>query len=384
MRVVMFTTYPGLPWEVDWAKAAATSAEVARVSEVRELTWPAAAGSRYLARDPDDPLHYQLRLARWRPSRVLGRLARQVNARRYEAAVRRVARDRGPVDVLHGHFYWSAYLPRLGRRLGLPYVLTEHHTAWQGHWSVPAPTPLGLRRARRLYANAACVVAVCESLRQRLLGFGMQGNFQVIPNPVDTAAFPAPVAAPPSGAVEVVSVGRLSPAKGFDVLLPAFAEAHQCDPRLRLTVVGDGGDRGALRELRSRLGLEQAVNFTGSLSRAEIGALLQRAHLFALASRAENLTVAVIEALASGLPVVVTDVGGHPELVDEELGRLVPSEDPSAFAKALLEVVASLDSFDRAGIAARTRERYSVERVGGELAAVYAAARSRDRNTKRL
>jgi glycosyltransferase involved in cell wall biosynthesis len=68
--------------------------------------------------------------------------------------------------------------------------------------------------------------------------------------------------------------------------------------------------------------------------------------------------------------VVVTDVGGHPELVAEELGRLVPSEDPSAF--------------DRAGIAARTRERYSVERVGGELAAVYAAARSRDRNTKRL
>jgi glycosyltransferase involved in cell wall biosynthesis len=368
----MFTSHPALPWEKDWMKAAATQAEVVWISEARELTWPTVPGMRFLARAPDEPRHYQVRVPHWRPSRVLGRLARRVTMRRSEAAVRHIIRAHGPVDVMHSHSYWMSYLPRLRRRLGIPYVVTEHATAWQGHSAAPPPSALGLRRARELYRHAACVLAVCESLRQRLTESGLPGNFRVLHNPVDSSGFPDPVAAPPTTEIQVVSVGRLRPAKGFDVLLEALAIARNHDPRLRLTIVGGGEEQAALEGLRSRLGLD-AVEFLGPRSHADVVAALRRAHVFALASRAENLTVAVIEALCVGLPVVVTDVGGHRELVDDRLGRLVPSEDPSAFAEALLEVVAALDRFDRGRIAAETRERFSISHVGAQLADVYAA-----------
>jgi glycosyltransferase involved in cell wall biosynthesis len=376
MRVVMFTSHPGLPWELDWAKAAATVAEVVRVSEVRHLTWPAVPESGFLARDPHDPLHYQVQAVQWRPSRLLGRIARRITARRYAAATRHVMRVHGPVDVLHGHFYWSTFLPALHRSLGVPYVVTEHHTAWQGHWSVPAPTRLGLRWARQLYAEAACVITVCESLRQRLRDFGMEGNFRVVPNPVDTSDFPLVASAPAGDRIEIVSVGRLSPAKGFDILLEALAIARTRVPGLHLSIVGDGSDQLELEQLRSRLGLDGAADFLGRQSRTQIGELLGRAHLFALASRAENLTVAVVEALAAGLPVVTTSVGGHPELVDERVGRLAPPEDASEFALALLEVVANQARFDRAQIAAETRARFSLDQIGAQLAAIYGAARA--------
>ncbi len=383
MRVVMVTEFPGLPWEIDWAKAAATTTELIRITKVGRLSWPAVPGLPFLARSPDDPLLYQLRVLRWRPSRILGRIGLRLTARRYEAAVRHVARTHGSVDLVHGHygFYLSSnYLPRLRHRLGLPYVVTEHHTGWYRHPSTAQPSAAGIRHARRLFAEASRVVVVCEPLRRTLLETGFTGTFRVIHNPVDWTDFPAPTPAP-AGArgpvgdrLEVLSVGRLSAAKGFDVLLDALAAARERDQRLHLTVVGDGPDRGALQERCARLGLDRAVDFAGYLSRAEIVAALARSHLFVLASRVENLTVAVIEALGAGVPVVTTDVGGHREIMRPHLGRLVPAEDVPALADAIVDVAADLHAYDPERIAAQTRERFSVETIGRQLGELYRTA----------
>jgi glycosyltransferase involved in cell wall biosynthesis len=140
---------------------------------------------------------------------------------------------------------------------------------------------------------------------------------------------------------------------------------------VRLDLVGDGPERHELEALSSSLHLQDRVTFHGRRSRAEIGEHLAAADVFALASRAENLTVAVIEALSAGLPVVVTDVGGHRELVDPTNGVLVPPDDPQRLGQALVEVGRDLARFDRDRGAERTRERHDPRHVGKLLGRLY-------------
>lgn len=378
MRIVMIVGYPGVPWETDWVKSAGHAAEVIRLSNTDELTWPKVPGADYLGQDPDDPRHYQIKTFSWRPSRLLGRVSHALMARRYQQAVRYIAGKYGPVDVVHAHFYWAHYLVAMKKALGMPYVVTEHHTSWQGHWTEPPPSPLGIKRARELYADAHTVIAVCRSLEDKIRSYGLGGNFEVIHNPVDASGFALPDAGdrPREGrdTVEFVSVARLAPAKGFDVLLDAFAAASRDDPRLRLTIVGDGRERAKLEEQAERLRIADVVTFAGRLPRPEIARLLGTSDAFVLASRAENLTVAVLEAWCAGLPVVTTDVGGHAEVMEPHLGHLVPSEDTAALADALRAVAAAPEVYDRHRIAVEARKRFAPETVGAELDRIYRSA----------
>ncbi|MCF2529754.1 glycosyltransferase [Yinghuangia soli] len=381
MRIVMIVGYPGVPWETDWVKAAGHAGEVVRLSNTEELTWPQVDGAPFLAQDPDDPRHYQIKTFTWRPSRLLGRLSHVLMARRYQQAVKYVAGKYGPVDVVHAHFYWAHYLVAMKRDMGMPYVVTEHHTSWQGHWTEPPPSPLGIKRARELYADASTVVTVCKSLSDKIAAYGMTGNFEVLHNPVDASGFAMPDASPRAerDTVEFVSVARLAPAKGFDVLLDAFAAASREDARLRLTIVGDGRERAKLEEQAARLRIADVVTFAGRQPRTEIARLLHESDAFVLASRAENLTVAVLEAWCAGLPVVTTDVGGHAEVMEPHLGHLVPSEDTAALAEALRAVAAAPEAYDRQRIAVEARKRFAPEAVGAELDRIYRTAVAGDR-----
>lgn len=381
MRVVMIVGYPGVPWETDWVKSAAHAAEVVRLSNTDELTWPQVEGAPYLAQDPDDPRHYQIKTFSWRPSRLFGRVSHIMMARRYQRAIRYVAGKYGPVDVVHAHFYWAHYLVAMKRELGIPYVVTEHHTSWQGHWTEPPPSPLGIKRARELYADASTVITVCKSLLDKISSYGLTGRFEIIHNPVDASGFPMPGPDPREGrdTVEFVSVARLAPAKGFDVLLDAFAAASRDDPRLRLTIVGDGRERAKLEEQAARLRIADVVTFAGRQPRTEIARLLHTSDAFVLASRAENLTVAVLEAWCAGLPVVTTDVGGHSEVMEPHLGHLVPSEDTAALADALRSVADAPEAYDRHRIAVEARKRFAPETVGAELDRIYRMAAAGDR-----
>ncbi|HSA53354.1 MAG TPA: glycosyltransferase family 4 protein [Yinghuangia sp.] len=377
MRVVVIVGYPGVPWENDWVKASGHAAEVVRLSNTDELTWPQVTGAPYLAQDPDDPRHYQIKTFSWRPSRIFGRVSHAMMARRYRQAVRYIAGRYGPVDVVHAHFYWAHYLVAMKRELGVPYVVTEHHTSWQGHWTEPPPSPLGIKRARELYAGAATVITVCNSLLEKIGSYGLTGNFEVIHNPVDASGFALPDAArldPGRDTVEFVSVARLAPAKGFDVLIDAFAAASRDDPRLRLTIVGDGRERAKLEEQAARLRVADVITFAGRRPRTEIARLLSVSDAFVLASRAENLTVAVLEAWCAGLPVITTDVGGHGEVMEPHLGHLVPSEDTAALADALRAVAAAPQAYDRHRIAVEARKKYAPEAVGAELERIYRSA----------
>jgi glycosyltransferase involved in cell wall biosynthesis len=165
----------------------------------------------------------------------------------------------------------------------------------------------------------------------------------------------------PENAVVVVAVGSLIERKGYDVLIPAVAPLFIGRPERHLLVVGDGPLKPALTALADSQGIGRHTHFLGL--RNDVADLLADANVFALASRAEGLSFAVVEALASGLPVVATDVGGHKEVVTPATGWLVPPSDVAAFRSALDEVVADLPAARTRGVAGSklVAERFSLE-----------------------
>lgn len=190
--------------------------------------------------------------------------------------------------------------------------------------------------ARRLLGWADGVTVVSEHLWTRVLACpGVAAErVRLIPNGIDHA-FWAGIEPCPGDPPLLVFVGRLLPVKGVDVLLEALARVRLELPGTRLAIVGEGDSGDTLRRQVGSLGLGDSVDFTGHLDRMALRELLGRAAAFVLPSRSEGLPLALLEAMAAGLPAVASAVGGVPEVLSTGCGRLVPPEDPVALAGAL-------------------------------------------------
>ena len=171
----------------------------------------------------------------------------------------------------------------------------------------------------------------------------------------------------------VVTCGRISRAKGWRFLLDAFAVYRKEKEMARLVFVGDGEDRDALEAEIGRSGISESVTVTGFLGSVEVAGYLKAADLFVVGSEREGWSIAMLEALATGRPIVTTSVSGASELVtDGRNGFVVPDRDPEVFArmmhKALL--LPDVEAFSRAEVA-----KYSVSRMVEDMGRHWAAVR---------
>jgi glycosyltransferase involved in cell wall biosynthesis len=343
---------------------ARAAAEIADVRVVHLLRAPAARGLVQLERiEGEEP-------AAWRvPYRRFGKpLAQLAFVLGPLALARRFRREGWMPDVIHASSFLSA-LPALllGRLLRRPVAYTEH-------WTIFLPeNPGSLSRAMERLARFALeradlVLPVSGDLEKALRRLAPRARTRVVPNVVDDVFVPA--ARTDGGPVKLLTVGLLdTPRKGVDVLLEALALVPDRE-RLRLDVVGEGELRPGYEELAERLSLAETVTFHALEPKPALAERMRRADLFVLASRYENNPCVVLEAMASGLPVVATRVGGVPELVDATTGRLAEPLDPPSFAAALEDALAA--DFDRAAIATRTKEAFGRPAIARRLAAVYA------------
>lgn len=241
------------------------------------------------------------------------------------------------------HVFFSlptgALLPFLDLR-GTPVVVSlrgsdvpgydPHNRALQVVHRVLAPL------TRWIWRRADRVVALSDSLGQLALHTLPALRYSVVPNGVDLKLF-RPAESPGRirpGPIRCLAVARLVERKGLANLLGALALLER--GRFELEIVGGGADERVLRELAVRLGVANEVRFMGALPRAEVAQRYREADLFTLPSSAESFGNVFAEALASGLPVVATAVGGIPDLVEHGTnGLLVPPGDVSALAKAI-------------------------------------------------
>ncbi len=274
-------------------------------------------------------------------------------------------------DVVHTHTSKAGALGRLaawGRVRAV--VHTPHGHVFHGYFG-PVMTRLFVMAERRLARRCHALVALTAAERDEHLarGVGTSEQWHVIPSGVPVRRLAAAVArcrsetgeAPPIW--QAVSVGRLVPIKGMDRLIRAWAYVQAEKPEARLAIVGDGPERANLQAMIDELGLGN-IELAGWRDPVPY---LASADRFVLLSRNEGMGRSVVEAMAAGLPCVVSEVCGLAELVDVSVGATVAADDAPAVAQALMR------PWD-AGIRVRARARaddYAEEVMVARLEALY-------------
>jgi len=265
---------------------------------------------------------------------------------------------------------------RLGRWLRLPVTITLRGT------EVPHSRDPALRvRMMRTLKSAARVFAVSDSLRRLALQLGVAPDrSEVVGNGVDVEIFQPVDRAEarrrfglPDTAKVLISVGGLVERKGMHRVIDCLPGLLAAQPNLHYLIVGSGGPEGDMRpELEAqvaRLGLGGRVHFLGALPPAELKWPLSAADVFVLATRNEGWANVFLEAMACGLPVVSTDVGGNAEVVCRpELGSIVPFGDAAALERALDTALGR--QWDRAAILDYARDNQWDRRVAQLLRAI--------------
>jgi glycosyltransferase involved in cell wall biosynthesis len=176
------------------------------------------------------------------------------------------------------------------------------------------------------------------------------------------------------GEAVVGTVAALERRKGHDVLLRALGPLREAMPRIRCLVCGGGSERVSLERLAKELGVDPVVRFLGE--QREVTDVLAALDVFVLPSRHEGLGVALLEAMAAGLPVVASHVGGIPETVQAgHTGLLVPAEDPGALGAAIGDLLKNRDRAARMGAEGRRRVlfEFSMEGLADRYEALYAS-----------
>lgn len=262
-------------------------------------------------------------------------------------------------------------------------------------WDVTDPGGVNPRNRliRRLYrpfvSHYIALSADIEGYLQRQVGIAPSRISQIY-NGVDTARF-APASARqsidgcPFGAGHWIAgtVGRLAAVKDQATLVRAYARACAIDAdaarAMRLAIVGDGPQRAVVERAVRETGVGDRVWLPGS--RDDVEAILRGFDCFVLPSIAEGISNTILEAMATGLPVIASRVGGNPELIDDgATGRLVPAGDVEALAAALLELFRFRATAQRFGRAARSavERRFSLDRMAADYAGLYERLLRRD------
>ncbi|MEU1881541.1 glycosyltransferase [Streptosporangium sp. NPDC020072] len=284
-----------------------------------------------------------------------------------------------PPDVAHAHFWMSgmATLTAAGEA-GVPVVQTFHALGtvkrrWQG--AADTSPPERIATETDIGRRAAAIVATCSDEVTELRAMGIPDRkVTVVPCGVDLERFhPDGPAAPAGGRPRVLSIGRMVARKGVDTVIRALRRV----PDAELVIVGgspDDEEVGRLRLLVAGYGLAGRVRLVGSVSRGEVPALLRSADVLVTVPWYEPFGIVPVEAMACGVPVIASAVGGHLDTV-AGCGLLVPPRRPYALARALNDLLARQGLRERLAAAGvrRARERYGWPRIAAQTESVYQA-----------
>jgi colanic acid/amylovoran biosynthesis glycosyltransferase len=285
--------------------------------------------------------------------------------------------------LIHAHFgIEGVYALPLAKRLAVPLVTTFHGfdatLAAHAYLYSPAWAQYPLWR-RRLAREGDLFLCASAFIRERLLALGFpEARTRTHYIGVDCGAIRARALSEEMPVV--LHVARLVEVKGTRHLLRAFAALAQRHERARLVIIGEGPLRGSLQALASSLGVRERVRFLGALPHAQVLAWMRKAAMLVLpgvrtaTGRVEGLGLVLLEAAASGVPVVASRVGGIPEcVVDGRTGFLVPERDEGALAERMGELLENPAMRHRMGIEGRAfvEQRFDAQRQTALLESLY-------------
>lgn len=261
-------------------------------------------------------------------------------------------------NIVHTHLFSAGFWGRIAASMsGVPVIIhTEGGMLFEEKKWKRMP-------AERLLARVSDrIICVAQCIKEHLIEAGglIAETLVVIPNGVRADDLLGKQLRPMGNPPVLFSAGRLARVKGFDVLIEAFAQLDNF--RGKLVLAGDGPEANSLKRLAYSLGIADRVEFLGY--RKDVCNLLDNVDLYVAPSRSEGLSNSILEAMAAGVPVVATDVGGNRELLND-VGYIVNPNDPAALAKTIASAIADSDTTTKLVSNARQRvaETYTLERM---------------------
>lgn len=295
-------------------------------------------------------------------------------------ALVRVIRDYQP-DIVHTHNTRAGFVGRLAARMaGVPVTVhTMHEYPFRGYYNrLSTLLFIYMERIGAYYSDS--IITLSESLRKALTdtyGITRKSRITVLPLGFDLDIFAKTKRRSGNFRAEwhtaedaplVGIIGRLLPVKNHRLFLEAASKIQQTMPNVRFVIVGDGEERANLEALTIQLGLSDAVIFTGWQQQVE--RIYSDLDVLVTSSWNEGTPVPIIESLAAACPVVATEVGGIPDLLDRgAFGKLVPSGDVEALSQAIIETLQSPPDMQQAQ--KTMLNRYGINRLAQDLDSLY-------------
>lgn len=286
-------------------------------------------------------------------------------ARHTLRAYRKYENEFGRPDLVLAHSVtWAGYAAFLIReKYGIPYLIVEHRSFFV--WSTPEARQMvksfHVPFFEKAFLHCQKLVLVSESLRRGIGSLVPEAleRSMVIPNMIREEQFPLPSAPRKADPFVFLWAGRLEHVKGLDLLLEAAKSlGEKTHGEFRLHLAGRGSLREELQQKAVDLGIEDRVTFLGRLSRKDMLAQMQGANCFVLPSRYEAFGVVLIEAMATGLPVIATRSGGPDSIVDAESGLLITPGNTEELTLAMEQLMSNADLYSPGEIRKQTLLRY--------------------------
>ncbi len=280
----------------------------------------------------------------------------------------------GKPDILHSHSVNHAGTAAiyLSRRYNLPHVITEHLTTVT---NASISNPIDFKFIRKIFKTTDKTLVVSSVFKDLLIdAFQLHPSyFEVVHNMVNDLFFEKFKPAVYTSGDEFVflTTSFLKKRKNHKLLFDALKILKDRNYKVKLRVGGYGPEENDLRSYVNQQGLENSVEFTGSLTRQQVKQQLDFSHAFILPSLFETFGVVLIESLASGRPIISTDSKGPRDIITNENGILVQGFDEKQLAEAMIKLITNYSQYDQHKISDQCRKLYSEQSITSKLVAIY-------------
>ena len=291
----------------------------------------------------------------------------KVSFAHYDFLLKKIVKEHGTPDIIYSHYLTTSHLATLlKKKWGIPLVAIEH-------WSEINKDSLSawVKKVGQLtYNNVDELISVSLSLQDRIKQhFGV--NSVVIHNMVGADFFNCQYDFSFDGKIRFVTTGRLVYGKGFDLLPKAFVKLNLPKDKWEMNIIGGGEEYSNLQKQINECDLQDNIHLLGQKTKKDVVDILRNSNVFILPSRAENFSVAVLEALSCGLPVISSICGGIRECISDFNGLLFPVDDVDALADSIKYMFENYQSYDRQRIVEDCGNRFSPNVIAHQLTDVF-------------
>jgi len=287
-------------------------------------------------------------------------------------AIRRYIIENGNPDLVHVQVPMKAGVAALWlkKRFKISFVVTEHWGIYNDvevH-NYDSKSPMFKRYTKKIFDEAAGFISVSKYLAEGVNRLVTKKEYEIVPNTVDNRLFF--YKEKETALFQFIHVSNMVPLKNVEGILRAFKLLLEQNDKARLVMVGD--TESSVRDIATKIGLtELNVSFRGEVPYQQVAIEMQESNGLILFSNIENSPCVIGEALCCGLPVIVTNAGGIPELVNEQNSMMVEPKDEKALAGAMLKMMNNYAGYDRKKIAENAISKFSYPVIGKKLDNIY-------------